>query len=236
MGATDWMEFFANLRTYRPLRARRPETSRWPERRALLCELAAGRRPVTLSLPTFFWRLDKLISVMTQRPLVRAAGCPHPTFGHLPPSDGGRINQWRTYQGWRPIRWALPMANILHPFRMPRDTDDYAHGWTNNRELYLTAQKMWARTKSVTALMHQTEFARTGCPSLGSAPALGAIFRALAEIFGRTENGQARLQIAHAGCWARGRAQLRPGRACSPFQVVPASCHLLSSIFSPKNA
>ena len=54
---------------------------------------------------------------------------------------------------------------------------------------------------------------------MGSAPAPGAIFRALAENPGRTERERDRLSIVRAGCRARGRARLRPGRACSPVPV-----------------
>ena len=71
---------------------------------------------------------------------------PHPTFGHLPPSDGGRENFMRQYQGWRPIGWALPLANSLHPFRMPRGHCVVHSLWPNDRIPYSTSTKMWVMT------------------------------------------------------------------------------------------
>ena len=66
--------------------------------------------------------------------------------GESPPSDGGRKNQWWHYQGWRPIRWALPLATSLHPFRMPRGANHDSRVFSNDTNSYSTGQKMWVMT------------------------------------------------------------------------------------------
>jgi len=50
----------------------------------------------------------------------------------------------------------------------------------------------------------------------GSAPAPGAVFRALAENTGAGNGADTSHTQSRTRCWTRGRVQPRPGRACSP--------------------
>ena len=59
--------------------------------------------------------------------------------------------------------------------------------------------------------------------SQGSAPASGAVFRALAENSGGVKRCQRWPVVVCPTRWPRGRVQRRPGRACSPTSEVHPS-------------
>ena len=63
---------------------------------------------------------------------------------------------------------------------------------------------------------HFTKFKPEFRSATGSAPAPGAVFRALAENFVRTEFSVVCARSVRAVYWLRGGVQRRPGRACSP--------------------
>ena len=74
---------------------------------------------------------------------------------------------------------------------------------------------------------------------LGSAPAPGAVFRALAENIARTKMFKRFLSMLRARRCARGRAQQRPGRACSPnfrAAILLGLCALLIGTLPPPAA
>ena len=62
-------------------------------------------------------------------------------------------------------------------------------------------------------------FSPTTEVDLGSAPAADAVFRALAENFGRTRKLRTRREVSCPKRLDAGRVQQRPGRACSPTSV-----------------
>jgi len=68
---------------------------------------------------------------------------------------------------------------------------------------------------------------------MGTAPAPGAVFRALAENFGRAEFCRRGSPVARAGGWPRGRGQLRPRAGVLPsfgFQVKASLRPLLQGL------
>ena len=86
-------------------------------------------------------------------------------------------------------------------------------GQTQRREARrATQRRLWGNLSVLCA----SAFKPNSEIEAGSAPAPGAVFRALAE---NTDGGKlcaTRKSAAGGKCWPRGRVQARPGRACSP--------------------